>query len=234
MVISSKFRPSVHLDHIKIGESSISPSETVRNLGVIIDSNYTMVSHINHKVQESFLKIRELSYYRRYLTDESSKTAAHAYVTSRLDHCNSLLYGLPKELSKKLQSVMNTAARLVTRTRKFDHITPVLQDLHWLPIVSRSKFKILLLVYKCLYGLVPSCLSKRLSLKPNRGLRSDDKLVLNVPTTKLKTKTYGDRCFSIAGPNLWNQLPSHIRLSKSIDVFKRSLKTHLFKDAFNL
>ena len=234
MVISSKFRPSVHLDHIKIGESSISPSETVRNLGVIMDSNYTMVSHINHKVQESFLKIRELSYYRRYLTDESSKTAVHAYVTSRLDYFNSLLYGLPKELSKKLQSVMNTAARLFTRTRKFDHITPVLHDLHWLPIESRSKFKILLLVYKCLYGLAPSYLSKRLSLKPNRGLRSDDKLVLNVPTTKLKTKTYGDRCFSIAGPNLWNQLPSHIRLSKSIDVFKRSLKTHLFKDAFNL
>ena len=100
MVISSKFRPSVHLDHIKIGESSISSSETVRNLGVIMDSNYTMVSHINHKVQESFLKIRELSYYRRYLTDESSKTAAHAYVTSRPDYCNSLLYGLPKELSK--------------------------------------------------------------------------------------------------------------------------------------
>ena len=102
-----------------------------------------------------------------------------------------------------------------------------------LPIESRSKFKILLLVYECLYGLAPSYLSKRLSLKPNRGLRSDDKLVLNVPTTKLKTKTYGDRCFSIAGPNLWNQLPSHIRFSKSIDVFKRSLKTHLFKDAFN-
>ena len=77
MVISSKFRPSVHLDHIKIGESSISPSETVRNLGVIMDSNYTMVSHINYKIQESFLKIRELSYYRRYLTDESSKTAVH-------------------------------------------------------------------------------------------------------------------------------------------------------------
>ena len=92
----------------------------------------------------------------------------------------------------------------------------VLQDLHWLPIESRSKFKILLLVYKCLYGLAPSYLSKRLSLKPNRGLRSDDKLVLNVPTTKLKTKTYGDRCFSIAGPNLWNQPPSHISVIENV------------------
>ena len=142
MVISSNFRPSVHLDHIKIGESSITPSETVRNLGFIMGSNYTMVSHINHKVKESFLKIRELSYYRRYLTDESSKPAVHAYVTSRLDYCNSLLYGIPKELSKHLQSVMNTVARLVTRTRKFDHITPVLQNFHWLLIESLSKFKI--------------------------------------------------------------------------------------------
>ena len=131
----------------------------------------------------------------------------------------------------KLQSVMNTAARLVTRTRKFDHITPVLQDLHWLHIESRFKFKILLLVYKCLYGLVPSYLSQRLSLKPNRGLRSDDKNVLN---TTLKTKKYGDHWFSIAGPNLWKQLPSHIRLSKSIGVFERSLKTYLLKDVFNL
>ena len=88
----------------------------------------------------------------------------------------------------KMSSVMNTAARLVTRTRKYDHIAPVLQDLHWLSIESRSKFKILLLVYKCLYGLAPSYLSKRLSLKPNRGLKLDDKLVLNVPTTKLKQK----------------------------------------------
>ena len=134
----------------------------------------------------------------------------------------------------KMQSVMNTAARLVARTRTFDHITPVLQDLHWLLIELRSKFKIRLLVYKCLYGLAPRYLSKRLSLKSNRDLRSDDKFVLDVPTSKLKTKTYGNRCFSIAGPNLWNQLSSHIRLSKSIDVFKRSLKTHLFKDALNL
>ena len=70
-VISSEFRPSVHLDPIKIGESSLSSSETAGNLGVIMDSNYTMVSHINHKVQESLLRIRELSYYRRHFRDES-------------------------------------------------------------------------------------------------------------------------------------------------------------------
>ena len=75
-------------------------SKTVRNMGVIMDSNYTTVSHINHKDQESFLTIRELAYYRWYLTDESSKTAVHAYAISRLDNCNGLLYGLPRELCK--------------------------------------------------------------------------------------------------------------------------------------
>ena len=111
---------------------------------------------------------------------------------------------------------MNTAAWLLNRTSIFGHITIVLHDLRWLPTESRFKFKILL----CLYCLGPSYLSKRVSLKPNSGLRSDDKLALNVPTAKLKTKTFGDRCFSIAGPDLRNKLTSHISLSKSIDAFK--------------
>ena len=179
-----------------------------------------------------WLKLRELSYFRRYLTDESTKTAVHAYITSRLDYCNSLLFGLPQELTMKMQSVMNAAARLVTKTRKFDHITPVLRDLHWLPVSYRCQFKILLIVFKCIHKLAPTYLCKRLTLKPKRGLRSDNKLVLDIPLTKLKLKTYGDRSFSIAGPTLWNKLPSDIRLSESVDIFKQKLKTHFFKQAF--
>ena len=124
---------------------------------------------------------------------------------------------------------MNAAAYLVTRTKKFDHIIPVLRNFHWLPIEPRSKFKILLLVYKYLYGLVEGICRHDRILKPNRGLGSGDKLLPNVPINKLKTKTCGDRCFSISGSNLWNKLPSHIRLSESIDVFKKSLKTYISK-----
>ena len=232
LVVSSKFREGVLDKCIKIGNSTIPSSPSIRNLGVFMDPNYTMVPHVNNLVRTAFLKIRELSYYRRYLTNESAKTAVHAYITSRLDYCNSLLYGLPDGQISKLQSVMNAAARLVTKTRKFDHISPVLKELHWLPVKFRTEFKILLLVYKCINGLAPVYLNNRLCLKPNKGLRSDDKKYLSVPVTKLKTKTYGDRCFSIAGPNLWNQLPDYIRLSKSVDVFKINLKTHLFKKYF--
>ena len=205
---------------------------TIRNLDVIMDPTYTMSSHVSHLVQVAFLKLRELSYSRRYLTDESTETAVHAYITSRLDYCNSLLFGLPQEPSMKMQSVMNAAARLVTKARKFDHITPVLRDLDWLPVSYRCQFKILLIVYRYIHKLTPTYLCKRLILKPKRGLRSDNKLVLYIPLTKLKLKTYGDRPFSIAGPTLWNKLPSDIMLSESVDIFKQKLKTHFFKHVF--
>ena len=101
-----------------------------------------------------------------------------------------------------------------------------------LPVSYRCQFKILLIVFKCIHKLAPTYLCKRLTLKPKRGLRSDNKLVLDIPLTELKLKTYGDRSFSIAGPTLWNKLPSDIRLSESLDIFKQKLKTHFFKQAF--
>ena len=115
LVIRSKFHQNFHFRDISIGESIISPSPTIWNLGVIMDPTYTMSSHVSHLVQVAFLKLRELSYFRRYLTNESTKTSVHAYITSRLDYCNSLLFGLPQELTMKMQSVMNAAARLVTK-----------------------------------------------------------------------------------------------------------------------
>ena len=110
-----------------------------------------------------------------------TKTLIHAYVTSRLDYCNGMLYGLPKDLISKLQSVLNTAARLVSLTRKYDSITPVMQDLHWLPIESRIKFKVLLQVLKSLRNnLGPGYLSDKFLLKLACGLRSDDQNLLLV------------------------------------------------------
>ena len=88
---------------------------------------------------------------RKYFTQESCEIAVHVFITSKLDYCNSLLYGCRKMQLKKLQYVQNTATRIVTQTRKFDHITPVLFDLHWLPVSYRIVFKILLLVFKSLF-----------------------------------------------------------------------------------
>ena len=104
-----------------------------------------------------------------------------------------------------LQSVQNTAARIVTVTKKFDHITPVLIQLHWLPVHFRILFKVLSLVYKALNGMAPLYITEISYRTCSRTLRSTDHKLLAVPKSRLKT--YGDRAFSVAAPKLWNELP---------------------------
>ena len=234
LVIGSKYRTIPKLTDLNVGSTVITPGEHVRNLGVIMDTKFTMEPHITKIMQIAFLKIRQISYYRKFLTSSAAKTLIHAYITSRLDYCNGLLYGLPTNLVAKLQSILNTAARLVTKTRKYEHITPVMINLHWLPIQYRIQFKLLLLIYKSLHGLAPSYLSDKLSLRPNKGLRSDNQLLLNVPVSTLRLKFYEDRAFSVAGPTLWNALPKNIRLCATLAAFKTNLKTYLFKKAYQV
>ncbi len=111
---------------------------------------------------------------------------------------------------QRLQLVQNAAARLLTGTKKYEHITPVLASLHWLPVRLRNEFKILLIVFKILHGLVPANLSELLRVHtPLKALRSCNQVLLDVPKTRLKNK--GDRAFfSVVAPNLWNGLPVHI------------------------
>ena len=119
------------------------------------------------------------------------------------------------------------AARIVSRTRKYEHITPVLINLHWLPIKFRIQFKVLLLVYKALNGLAPKYIKELLvPYKPRRHLRSEAKGLLDEPRTRLK---FGDRAFSISAPRLWNALPQHLKGSRSCQAFKKCLKTHIFR-----
>ena len=148
-----------------------------------------------------------------------------------LDHCNSLLYSLPNYQIKKLQYVQNAVALLITLSRKHEHITPILFNLHWLPINYHIMFKILLITYKAPNNLAPSYIRDLLiPYIPSRQLRSSSKNLLSIPLVNLRT--YGARAFSVAAPTLWNTLPSDIKNSPSVSVFKNRLKTSLFKKAF--
>ena len=177
--------------------------------------------------------LRNIAKIRKYLSEDTSQILVHAFISSKLDNCNSLLYGLPKHLLNRLRLIQNTAARIVTLSKRFDHITPILFKLHWLPLGYRIHFKILLLVYKCLNGLAPTYLSELLRYTNGpRLLRSSSQNFLAVPRTRLKT--YGDRAFSAAAPRLWNQLPPELRSVTSVDQFRTQLKTYLFKLAYDV
>ena len=183
-------------------------------------------------VKSSFYQLRVVSKAKPFLSFKNFERVIHAFISSRLDYCNALYAGLSASSLSRLQLVQNAAARLLTKTRRREHITPVLAALHWLPIRYRVDFKILLFVFKALHGLAPSYLSDLLNVNaPSRSLRSVEQALLIVPRSRLKTR--GDRAFAVMGPKLWNDLPLYIRLSPSLAAFKTHLKTHFYALAFN-
>uniref|UniRef100_A0A8C1NEN7 Reverse transcriptase domain-containing protein n=2 Tax=Cyprinus carpio TaxID=7962 RepID=A0A8C1NEN7_CYPCA len=206
-------------------------SSTVKNLGVILDSNLSFENHISHVTKTAFFHLRNIAKLRNMLPVPDAEKLVHAFMTSRLDYCNALLGGCPASSINKLQVVQNAAARVLTRSRKYDHITPILQSLHWLPIKFRISYKILLLTYKALNGLAPAYLTSLLPrYNPSRSLRSQNAGLLIVPRIAKSTK--GGRAFSHLAPKLWNSLPDNVRGSDTLPLFKSRLKTHLFGQAF--
>ena len=150
----------------------------------------------------------------------------NSFVISRIDYCNALLAGVFKS-TLRLQYVQNSAARILTGSRVCNHITPVLESLHWLPVRFRVDFKIMMLTYKALHGLAPYYLSELLtSYTPTRRLRSSQSNLLVVPQTRLRSM--GDRAFSSYAPVLWNSLPPDLREAQGYDIFKGRLKTYFF------
>ena len=140
-----------------------------------------------------------------------------------------MLFGLPFSTIQPLQRVQNSAARLILKKKKSDHISPILSSLHWLPVSQRIEFKFLVLVFKVVRNLAPSYLTDLLSqYMPSRSLRSSsDSSLLTIPRP-LRLKSIDSRAFSVAGPTLWNHLPPALRQAKSLSSFKSQLKTHLF------
>ena len=192
------------------------------------------MGHVNKVFKVCMFHLRTISKIRRFLTIEACKLLIHALVTSRLDYCNSILYGCNQSVLQRLQLLQNYAARLVYKIPKFCHITPYLKDLHWLPVQARIQFKLLTIVFKCIHGNGPQYLSE-LPLPQNDApwpkIRKLHHTLHSQNTIKGGTK-HGDRSFSISGPKLWNQLPVSIQNSCSLDVFKSRLKTFLFKNTF--
>ena len=214
-----------------IGSDEISHSDSARNIGAIFVNTMQADKQIGQICKGAWNQLRNIGKIRSFLNPVCTERLVHAFVTSKLDNMNCLLYGSPQWQLDKLQRVLNSAARIITHTKKSEHISPVLMDLHWLPICQRINYKILLLTYKSLHGKAPSYLKDLLSHKKvTTNLRSNDKGHLMIP--KSNSARYGDRAFCHVAPTLWNALPQHIRDCRTVDSFKKVLKTHLFKQAY--
>ena len=184
LYIQIKLRRKVLLEkevciRIRVGDSDIQPVPIARNLGSWFDSRLPMATHITKICASSFYYIYNIRRIRNYLSQQSTETLVHAFITSRLDYCNGLLYGLPDYLLNKLQRVQNACAGLIFKEQKFCDVTPLIYELHWLPIRYRIEFKILLISFKILNFLAPSYLSSLISF--TLGTYFCDNLVERLP-----------------------------------------------------
>ena len=223
-----KQSPHVPVDtYVNIAGQRVRLATSVRNLGVLFDSALTMESQVASVAKTCYYQIRNIGQIRSCITSDACKILVHAMVTSRIDYCNALLYGLPQTMLKRLQRVQNCAARLICRRKKHDHVTPLLKELHWLPIHVRPTYKLLTIAYSVMHGLAPEYLAELLDRHhPRRVLRSASAELLSVPFSQ--TVRHGDRRFSVAVATLWNQLPNSLRRIETLPLFRTHLKTHLF------
>src|SRR6218665_4088661 len=206
-------------------------SSTVRDLGVTLDQELPLAPHIHSLCRACYYQLRQLRTVSRSLTSTAAATLVHSFITSRLDYCSSLYFGLPATRLNCLDRVMRSAARLIGRVSKFDHISAYTRDvLHWLPLRQHIEFRVAVLVWNPLIGQAPAYLTDlcrpSLSARSSRHLRSAEQGLLHVPRTSFMQS----RAFSVVGPLVWNGLPLALRSFPRVfsQKFLQQLKTTLF------
>ena len=224
----------ISVKSLEVAHEQVQISDHLKYLGVWFDTNLTMDKHISAKCNTATINIRCIAAIRRYINLDTAKLLASSLVLTHLDYSNSVLCGLPNKSIMKLQRIQNWAAKVVLQREKFSSSKDALMYLHWLPIKERIDFKILCIVFKCRRNMAPPYLSSKIKTKSyTRVTRaSSTGITLDVPL--VRKSTHAARAFSVYGPNLWNSLPANVQQASTIETFKRSLKTELFKRAFKL
>ncbi|XP_052713809.1 uncharacterized protein LOC128187403 [Crassostrea angulata] len=165
-----------------------------------------MDHQVRNITKSCYHQLRNIGGIRPLISESASKTLVCSLVTSRLDYGNALIHGECTSSLSRLQRVQNTAARIITRTRKYDHITPVLVKLHWLPIEQRIQYKLILQAFKALHGTSPFYMQELVQVyKPNRSLRSENSM--HLVQSRARTRSYGDRRLDVVSSTLWETFP---------------------------
>ena len=217
-----------NIDHLHVGGVKVECVTSVRDLGVWMQNNLSFETHIKKKCQIARHQLHNIKSIRAYLSQSDTETLVHGLVNSHLDFCNGLFSNAPQYLINKFQKIQNRAARIIVNAPYDMSAIPIMKQLHWLPVQSRIKFKILVIVFKCLHGTAPAYLKDLIIVKSAScySLRSSGSKTLVVPRTATKLC---DRSFRVVGPRWWNALPSDLKSIDKESVFRRQLKTHLFR-----
>ena len=227
---SSSMQIPLSLNAFLVCETNIERTNSVKDLGVILDQNLNAEQQVNAICAACYYHLSNISAIRNSLGKAAAEKLLHAFISSKMDFCNSLLTSLPNRLIAKIQRVQNAAARMLTRTPRREHITPVLVNLHWLPVKYRIDYKIAVITWKALHDQAPTYVRDMLRVRHStRDLRSSAELLLETPIPRTLT---GKRAFNFAGPNVFNNLPAELRCVPDFSAFKRHLKTFLFTKAF--
>ncbi len=228
--------PSFHHNfNFQLGSSTLTPSKTARNLGVVIDDKLNFTDHITKTARSCRFALYNIKKIRPFLWEHATQLRVQALVLSRLDYCNALLAGLPASSIKPLQLIQNAAARLIFKEPKRTHVTPLFINLHWLPIAAHIKFKALMFAYRTTSGSAPLYLNSLLqTYMPSRSLRSASERRITVPSQR-DTKSLS-QTLSLTVPIWWNDLelnPSSWILTHLQETAKNTSLPSLF-DALTL
>ena len=236
ITIASQYDKTSSRDSIQLGNVSIPMSHSIRDLGVIIDKECTMEKHAAKVCSNANYYLQCIRKIRDCVDRDTCKILVHSLVTSRLDYGNPLLHNAPQKVINRLERVQRSSARLICLMGRRQRVsmTEVLHDLHWLPVSARVKYKILVLTFRALRSGTPRYLSdlvvRYTSIRSTRLQTNDsaDRLVVPLYSGERTAGT----AFSVVAPKLWNELPASVSSIKSVDIFKKKLKTHLFSQYY--
>ena len=232
MLVTSKRSKHLHNlpTSITIGNAQIPFKQSVKNLCFTLDCHLTMNAHVSNIAWTCYFEQRRLASIRSTAT----ATLVSAFVLSRIDYCNSLLFGSTHDVTSHLQQIQNYAARVILRLPKSSSITIHLKSLNWLPVKVRSTYKIACLCYHCYSSTAPSYVTGMLHRKPlhtrNTHSSSYTMPLLNRPAHS--KATLGDPSFSFASSSVWNSIPNDVRCAPSLSSSKSRLKTYLFRSVY--
>ncbi len=211
IIFSSKAHAARVADvSVVINGVPISPTISVRSLGVILDQQLNMESHVNQVTKSAFSYLRVISKARRFISSQQAAMLVQSLVLSRIEFCTFLWYGLPLKTVNRLQRILRFSIRLVDGLERRADTTPALQRRQWLSVPDRAKVRMAVLTYLAINYNIPRHLANLLSPASSggHGLRSENTGLLTTRRTRTKT---GDRAYRVAAPAVWNSLPVSLR-----------------------